>query len=202
MQQNTSPRALRIVIAGGGPAGALAALYCGQAGYSVQVFEARPKLQLPSDWANNTRTYNTAVFERGQAALRGAGIDLFSSQQSDVAVLVAGAAQHSQTGARETPPLMGKYVSIDRGELAQRLLDTAAALPNVTVQYQHKLVSVDLQQRIATFAVTTAGAVGTEEVTQVNKLPVNNDIHIRDASILSERRRAASIHTKCSRGSR
>jgi kynurenine 3-monooxygenase len=56
---------MRIVIAGGGPAGALAALNLGQAGYSVQVYEARPELQLPTDWANNTRTYNTAVFERG-----------------------------------------------------------------------------------------------------------------------------------------
>jgi kynurenine 3-monooxygenase len=173
MQQNNSSEPLRIVIAGGGPAGALAALYCGQAGYSVHVYEARPELQLPSDWANNTRTYNTAVFERGHAALRGAGIDLFSSKQSDVAVLVAGAAQHSLTGARETPPLMGKYVSIDRGELAQRLLDTAAALPNVTVRYQHKLVSADLQQRTATFTVTAATA-GAEEVTQVNKQPVNS----------------------------
>jgi hypothetical protein len=86
-----------------------------------------------------------------------------------VAVPVAGAAQHSETGVRETPPLMGKYVSIDRGELAQRLLNTAAALPNVTVHYQHKLTGVDLQQRTATFAVTVAAAsTDADEITQVS----------------------------------
>lgn len=41
----------KMVIVGAGPVGALAALYAGQRGYAVEVYELRPGMNYRAEWA-------------------------------------------------------------------------------------------------------------------------------------------------------
>lgn len=64
----------RAVIVGGGPAGALMAVYLSRSGsFDVDVFEALEGSQIS---APTTRSWNVVLFERGSHALESAGVDL------------------------------------------------------------------------------------------------------------------------------
>jgi 2-polyprenyl-6-methoxyphenol hydroxylase-like FAD-dependent oxidoreductase len=134
----------RVAVVGGGPAGALAAIFLGKSGCTVNLYEARPANTIASA---STRSYNTVIFPKGLAALEAAGIDLYAPEHSDIAVVIEGSIVHSSAGPSKGGGFSTGYISIERGALAQRLLDVACALPNVHVHYSSSLAGVDLQRR-------------------------------------------------------
>jgi 2-polyprenyl-6-methoxyphenol hydroxylase-like FAD-dependent oxidoreductase len=56
--------------------------------------------------------------------------------------------------------IAARSVSIDRGDLAQRLLDKASAHPRVRVHYRHTLTALDVAGGAATFSVGGDGGDG------------------------------------------
>lgn len=74
MTANTAKPAKRATIVGGGPAGALMALYLAQdRGFEVDLFEAFEESKISGP---TVRSWNIVLFERGLAALKGGLVDL------------------------------------------------------------------------------------------------------------------------------
>ncbi|KAG5184814.1 hypothetical protein JKP88DRAFT_354335 [Tribonema minus] len=115
--------------------------------------------------------YHNVLYPRGLAALSSAGIDLYAPEFNDVATVIAGTVQHDAEPATRQG-LGQRSISIDRGDLAQLLLDRAAALPNVRVHYLHLLGGVDVANSVVTFSIV--GAEGTH-VSQEYDLLVGAD---------------------------
>lgn len=71
---STTEQSKRVAIIGGGPAGALMALYLSQGrGFDVDVFEAFDEGRIAGP---TVRSWNIVLFERGCAALKAGGVDL------------------------------------------------------------------------------------------------------------------------------
>lgn len=79
--QEKAPTSLkRATVVGGGPAGALMAIFLAQdRGFQVEIFEASSREML-SD--RSERSYNIVFMERGLDALRAGGVDLKKEVQS------------------------------------------------------------------------------------------------------------------------
>ena len=146
----------KVIIAGGGPAGALAAVYLGRSGlYSVDVYESRPPHSYTAP--KNDRTYNVVVFPPGLAALTSAGVDLYSQQFADIVKISVSTYVRAKGAIKEMPGFAKGYPSVDRGDVAQRLLDIAAALPDVKVHYGAQFQSLDLKGSSAVFTAAGSG---------------------------------------------
>lgn len=64
----------RVAVIGGGPAGALMALYLSRMGdFEVDLFEALEESKIAGP---TSRSWNVILFDRGNDALKGAGLDL------------------------------------------------------------------------------------------------------------------------------
>jgi len=148
-----------VVIVGGGPSGASAAKAMADRGYhNVHLYEAYPHPKQLSK--TSTKAYVVVLSARGQQGIADAtGIDLAKEcnldNDSRVGVVSHKLARYvdSKTGP-EVLDWTNPTVIAPRQALTERLLDAAEA-SGVTIHYQHRLVGIDFENRLAKFSNTT-----------------------------------------------
>jgi len=135
----------RIIIVGGGLAGALQACLLGQAGFEVVVYERLADPRIGGALAG--RSINLAVSERAIYGLKLAGLDKIVLED---AIAMRGRAIHSPTGQLSYQPYSKNpndaINSVSRGGLNITMLDAADKLPNVTHHFDHRCIDVDLDK--------------------------------------------------------
>ncbi|MGE3180701.1 MAG: FAD-dependent oxidoreductase [Phycisphaerae bacterium] len=138
-----------ITIIGAGLGGALMACYFAKAGYPVEVFERRPDPR--SGKIVGGRSINLALSQRGLHALREVGL---AEPVLKLAIPMPGRMIHSPSGQLSYQPYDKDpdraILSVSRGGLNQLLVETAEALPNVTVRFGQRCIDVDLDAPRAT----------------------------------------------------
>ena len=141
----------RVAIVGSGLTGALLATMLGQRGYPVDVYERRDDPRVTG--AERGRSINLAISTRGLTALRQVGLEDAVLAR---ALLMKGRMIHQVDGEQEFQPYssdgeMG-INSISRGELNAVLLDSAEALPSVSLTFDHRLTAIDIDACTMSFA--------------------------------------------------
>ncbi len=140
----------KILIIGAGLCGSLLALRLAQRGFKVAVYESRPDLRITDISAG--RSINLALSDRGFKALRLAGVE---EQAKAICIPMYGRLMHDREGntfASNYSGRNGEYInSISRGDLNGILLTEAEKHENVTIHFNSKCVSVDIENTKATF---------------------------------------------------
>ena len=141
----------RVAIVGAGLTGALLATMLGQRGYDVTIYERRDDPRVTG--AERGRSINLAISTRGLTALRQVGLEDAVLAR---ALLMKGRMIHQVDGEQEFQPYssdgeMG-INSISRGELNAVLLDSAEALPSVSLTFDHRLTAIDIDACTMSFA--------------------------------------------------
>jgi kynurenine 3-monooxygenase len=133
----------RFVVVGGGLGGALMAVYLGQAGQQVEVYERRPDPRRGK--AAEGRSINLAISTRGLDALERAGL---REKIMSIAIPMRGRMLHSPTGSIRFQPYGTRpehtINSVSRAALNATLLDAAEALPNVRLFFGKRCVGANL----------------------------------------------------------
>jgi kynurenine 3-monooxygenase len=135
-------------IVGAGPTGALLAILLQRRGYTVELYEARAD---PRDHATASgRSINLALADRGIHALRLAGV--FEELRSAL-LPMRGRFIHPVHGSPSLQPYGQRpnelIYSISRHRLNQTLIELAARLSRVSVNFEHRLETADFDARIA-----------------------------------------------------
>lgn len=140
----------RVAIVGAGLVGSLLACYLGRRGYEVAVYERRPDPRSAA--TERGRSINLALSERGLDALR--RIDLIDTVMAP-ALPMHGRMIHSSDGTTtfQSYSAHGDRAinSIGRAALNETLLDAAEATPGVTLHFDARLASYDLDANTLTF---------------------------------------------------
>ncbi|WP_237274973.1 FAD-dependent oxidoreductase [Tenacibaculum ovolyticum] len=139
-----------ILIIGAGLCGSLLALRLAQRGYKVAVYESRPDLRTTDISAG--RSINLALSDRGFKALRLCGVE---EKAREICIPMYGRLIHDIKGntfASNYSGREGEYInSISRGDLNGILLTEAEKHENVTIHFNKKCSSVDIENTIAHF---------------------------------------------------
>ncbi len=140
-----------IVVAGAGQAGSLLAIYLARQGHEVTMYESRPDLRRTDIDAG--RSINLALATRGIVPL----IDVGVIEQVDaITIPMKGRMVHAV--GDPTPDLQPYGTkthevihSVSRTDLNAILLDAAEATGQVTIEFEARIESVDLDQSIIHF---------------------------------------------------
>ncbi len=139
-----------ILIIGAGLCGSLLALRLAQRGYKVDVYESRPDLRKVDISAG--RSINLALSDRGFKALRLAGVE---AKAREICIPMNGRLIHDTKGNTFASNYSGReneYInSISRGDLNGLLLTEAEKHQNITLHFNKKCTSVDIENTIAHF---------------------------------------------------
>ena len=139
-----------IVVIGAGLCGSLLALRLAQRGYKVAMYESRPDLRTTDISAG--RSINLALSDRGFKALRLAGVE---EKAREICIPMYGRLIHDTEGntfASNYSGRNGEYInSISRGDLNGILLTEAENHENVTIHFNKKCTSVDIENTIVHF---------------------------------------------------
>ncbi|WP_435262130.1 FAD-dependent oxidoreductase [Tenacibaculum sp. nBUS_03] len=139
-----------ILIVGAGLCGSLLALRLAQRGYKVELFESRPDLRTTDISAG--RSINLALSDRGFKALRLAGVE---DKARKICIPMHGRLIHdnkANTFVSNYSGRKGEYInSISRGDLNGILLTEAEKHENVTIHFNKKCVSVDIEETKVSF---------------------------------------------------
>jgi kynurenine 3-monooxygenase len=139
----------KIIIAGAGLVGSLEALYLAKRGYKVEVFERRSDMRNEKLLAG--RSINLALSVRGWNALKAIGVD---SEVEKMAIPMYKRVMHGIDGSL-TDQQYGQdgeaIYSVSRGALNLLLLSLADQHENVTINFNHKCLDVDLKTASAIF---------------------------------------------------
>ncbi|KZT67708.1 FAD/NAD(P)-binding domain-containing protein [Daedalea quercina L-15889] len=141
----------KAVVVGAGPVGCLAAICLAKIGWTVEIYEGRPDMRLPSSKAAaQQRSINLAISSRGIAAIE--AIHPSAAERFLNAVIpMRGRMIHHVTGRQESQSYDrdGKCInSIGRAFMNEDLLTEALAVPNVSAFFEHKVVSLDFDRGI------------------------------------------------------
>jgi kynurenine 3-monooxygenase len=122
-------------------------------GWNVEIYEGRPDMRLPSSKAAaQQRSINLAISSRGIAALR--AIDSAATERFlETVIPMRGRMIHDTHGNLDSQlyDKDGQCInSIDRALLNEGLLEEVSSVSNVEVFFQHKVLSVDFDQRVMT----------------------------------------------------
>ncbi len=154
-----------ILIIGAGLCGSLLALRMAQRGYKVTVYESRPDLRATDISAG--RSINLALSDRGFKALRLAGVE---DKAREICIPMYGRLIHDVDGNTFSSNYSGRdgeYInSISRGDLNGILLTEAEKHENVTIHFNKKCTTVDIENSTAKF----------EDYTTKEKLSVTSDV--------------------------
>ena len=155
-----------IVIIGAGLCGSLLALRLAQRGYRVSVYESRPDLRKVDISAG--RSINLALSDRGFKALRMAGVD---EKAKEICIPMYGRLIHDIQGNTFVSNYSGRegefINSISRGDLNGILLTEAASHKNVTIYFNTKCLSVDIENTKAHFKSYETDKEFTVEATAI-----------------------------------
>ncbi|KAF7721432.1 hypothetical protein EC973_004698 [Apophysomyces ossiformis] len=145
-----------VAIVGAGLVGALNAIYFAQRGWEVALYELRPDMRLPEQKSKQRgKSINLALSARGLSALRATGLDL-ERTILDAAVPMRARMIHTKEGSQTSQAysVHGEHINaVDRARLNELLLDAAEKMPNVTVWFEHQLLSVDVEMGALKFLV-------------------------------------------------
>jgi len=129
-------------IIGSGLAGPLLAIYLGQRGYPVRLYEKRPDIRIEKISAG--RSINLALSHRGISALKVANV--FNEIKPHM-IPMKGRMIHRVDGQLEFQPYSihsHEHInSISRGELNKILMNKAEETGNVEIYFNHSLIEID-----------------------------------------------------------
>jgi len=138
---------------GAGLAGPLLATYLAKRGYSVEIFERRPDMRKESISAG--RSINLALSIRGNHALKEVG--LYDKIKSN-SIPMKGRMIHDLNGGIHLQPYGQKenevIFSVSRAHLNMELMTLAEETGNVTIRFNHQLLSADLEQNKLLFQLS------------------------------------------------
>ncbi len=150
------PSSSHILITGAGLAGSLLACSLGRKGYRVSVYERRPDPRARGFIGG--RSINLALSTRGITALE--EVDL-AERVLDQAIPMHGRMMHGLDSELTFQPYSANpedaINSVSRSDLNLTLLDAADAHENVTLHFDRRCVSVDLDQPVAVFEASDRG---------------------------------------------
>ncbi len=140
-----------MVIAGAGQAGALLAIYLAREGHDVTIYESRPDLRRTDIDAG--RSINLALATRGIVPLIDVGV---IDKVDEITIPMRGRMVHA-TG--DADPALQPYGrkrhevihSVSRTDLNAILLDAAEATGRVTIEFDVRIESVDLDESVLHF---------------------------------------------------
>jgi 2-polyprenyl-6-methoxyphenol hydroxylase-like FAD-dependent oxidoreductase len=164
-----------VVIVGGGPSRACAAKAMSDRGYNVNLYEAYPHPKNLSK--TSSKAYIIALGRRGQQGVHDStGLDLTTFTEEG-AVISTDMARHSYDSKKNTTKVKvmsrgTKSLIVPRKVLAGCLLD-AATESGVRVHYQHRLVDVDFENKIATFVVIDSSKLRTSGAEEKDTTMIN-----------------------------
>ena len=138
---------------GAGLTGPLLATYLAQQGYSVEIFERRPDMRKESISAG--RSINLALSARGNHALKEIG--LYDKIKPNT-IPMKGRMIHDLNGNTHLQPYGQKenevIFSVSRAQLNMELMTLAEETGNVTIRFNHQLLSADLEQNKLLFQLS------------------------------------------------
>jgi len=138
---------------GAGLAGPLLATYLAKRGYSVEIFERRPDMRKESISAG--RSINLALSIRGNHALKEVG--LYDKIKPNT-IPMKGRMIHDLNGGIHLQPYGQKenevIFSVSRAHLNMELMTLAEETGNVTIRFNHQLLSADLEQNKLLFQLS------------------------------------------------
>ena len=138
---------------GAGLAGPLLATYLAKRGYSVEIFERRPDMRKESISAG--RSINLALSIRGNHALKEVG--LYDKIKSNT-IPMKGRMIHDLNSGIHLQPYGQKenevIFSVSRAHLNMELMTLAEETGNVTIRFNHQLLSADLKQNKLLFQLS------------------------------------------------
>ena len=138
---------------GAGLTGPLLATYLAQQGYSVEIFERRPDMRKESISAG--RSINLALSARGNHALKEVG--LYDKIKPNT-IPMKGRMIHDLNGNTHLQPYGQKenevIFSVSRAHLNMELMTLAEETGNVTIRFNHQLLSADLEQNKLLFQLS------------------------------------------------
>lgn len=140
---------MHITIVGAGLAGSLLAIYLGQKGYQVSVYERRPDMRKADVSAG--RSINLALSDRGWRALKEAGIE---ETITKIATPMKGRMIHQDDGHLDFQQYgqQGQAIySVSRSLLNQYLMDAAEQTQNVTLYFNQRCEDINLDQTAIQF---------------------------------------------------
>lgn len=142
----------KIAIVGGGPVGALTALFFGFNGWEIELYERRDDIR---NSLNKTpilgKSINLALSERGIKSLSLIGLDKIILEN---AIPMYGRMIHDKQGKQifHKYNVHGKYINaIDRKWLTAKLLDKAEEFPNIKLFFGCKVVDCDFDSGVVWF---------------------------------------------------
>ena len=139
----------KISIIGGGLSGSLMAIYLAKRGFEVNLFERRPDMRKNKISAG--KSINLALSTRGLRALEKIGLD---KDLLEDAIPMYGRMMHSINGELTYQPYGkdGQAInSVSRGRMNIRLLELADEFKNITLHFNTKCKSIDIEKSIAIF---------------------------------------------------
>ncbi|KAL8919857.1 MAG: hypothetical protein Q9208_006590 [Pyrenodesmia sp. 3 TL-2023] len=149
----------KVIVIGAGPVGALGALYAAKRGDNVDVYELRDDLRDPATTPLNfTKSINLALSERGINSMRLAKCEGLLDAVLSETIPMHGRMIHGRGTNGELHEESQAYDAqgrsiraVDRAVLNKRLLDHLEQMPNVTLNFNHKLTGADFKNNIAWF---------------------------------------------------
>ena len=143
----------KFTLIGAGLAGPLLATYLAKRGYYVEIFERRPDMRKESISAG--RSINLALSIRGNHALKEVG--LYDKIKSNT-IPMKGRMIHDLNGGIHLQPYGQKenevIFSVSRAHLNMELMTLAEETGNVTIRFNHQLLSADLEQNKLLFQLS------------------------------------------------
>lgn len=158
-ETKTNKSNMAVVVIGGGPSGAAAAKAMADRGFTnINLYEAYPHPKSLSK--TSSKAYKIALSPRGlQGIIDSTGIDLVKEAKGDgegvVSIDMARHVHNPKTKKTKVNTMHHKenpFVIVPRKGLVERILD-AAQESSVRVHFQHRLLDVDFENRVATFAI-------------------------------------------------
>ena len=136
-------------VVGGGPVGTLLAISLARHGYKVGLYEGRADSRKTSIYQG--KSINIALSDRGWTSLEKIGV---SADAKKDAIPMSHRAIHGVDGDLSSLPYgqEGDAIwSVSRGGINERLLDIADDEPNITTDFQHRLIDINFESGASTF---------------------------------------------------
>ncbi|XP_078672663.1 kynurenine 3-monooxygenase-like isoform X1 [Branchiostoma floridae x Branchiostoma belcheri] len=161
-------------VVGGGLVGAMNTCYLSSRGFKVDLYEARPDIRTME--IVRGRSINLALSYRGRQALKKVGLE---DQVVQDGIPMYARMIHDLNGTLRPIPYgkSDQYImSVDRRKLNETLLTAAEERPDVTLHFQHKLVSCDLEKGKLTFKIEPAN--GDDSLDQTYQRNGGEDVEV------------------------
>ena len=153
----------KVAVVGGGLVGSLLAVFLGQRGLRVHLFESRADIRGAAE--DSRRSINMTLSHRGIEALRAVGLE---DKVLSTAIPVRARMVHPKRKKQYSIPYGTRsedcLYSLQRHALNELLLTEVEQTPNVSVHFQSRLKQVDLEEKKLILINKASGKEMEEEV--------------------------------------